>query len=132
MGTPAYQVARQVAVSPMTIHRWQRLPEFEAKLSAIASSGLEEIAKTLNATALTAVETLQEVLCDMSQPIPTRMKAALGVLGVLGSVSSALERGLEHRVADFDLTQRFSSQAGYTYEATGQSCNVSGEHTITV
>lgn len=132
LGTPANQVAERLEISVMTIYRWKQLPEFDAKLNAIASSGLEEIAKTLNATALTAVETLQEVLCDMSLPIPTRMKAALGVLGVMGSVNSALERGLVHRVADFDLAQRFSSQAGYTYEAAGQPCNASGKHTITV
>jgi len=132
LGTPANQVAERLEISVMTIYRWKRMPEFDARLNAIASSGLEEIAKTLNATALTAVETLQEVLCDMSQPAPTRMKAALGVLGVMGSVNTALERGLAHRAADFDLAQRYGSQAGYTYEAAGQPCNASEERTITV
>jgi hypothetical protein len=127
MGTPAYQVARRVAVSPMTIHRWQRLPEFEAKLTSITSSGMEQVAKTLNSAALTAAETLQEILCDLSQPVPIRMKAALGVLNALGSVNAALERGIQHRAADFDLAQRFSSQ-GNTYEAVGEAYQGSGEH----
>lgn len=131
LGTPANQVAERLEISVMTIYRWKRLPEFEAKLSAITSSGLEEIAKTLNATALTAAETLQEILCDMTQPVPTRMKAALGVLNAMGSVNAALERGLQHRAGDFDLAQRFSSQAGYIYEA-GQSGGSSGGSTITV
>lgn len=108
MGTPAYRVAEQLEVSTMTIYRWRRQPEFDAKLSCIANSGLEEIAKKMHATALTAVETLHEVLCDLSQPTPLRMKAALGVLGAMPSVNGALERGLQHRFADFDLEQRFS------------------------
>jgi hypothetical protein len=131
VGTPASHVAEKLDVSAMTIYRWQRIPEFEAKLTSITSSGLEQVSKTLNSAALTAAETLQEILCDMSQPVPIRMRAALGVLGVLGPVNSALERGLQHRVGDFDLAQRFHNQAGYSYEA-GQSCNSSAEHTITV
>lgn len=115
MGTPAYRVAEQLEVSTMTIYRWRRQPEFDAKLNSIANSGLEEIAKKINATALTAVETLQEVLCDLSQPAPLRMKAAIGVLGAMPSVNSTLERGLQHRFADFDLTQRFADQH-FTYD----------------
>lgn len=65
-GKPAHRVAEQLEVSTMTIYRWRQQPEFEAKLNSIASSGMEDIAKKLNATTLTAVETLQEVLCDFS------------------------------------------------------------------
>lgn len=118
LGTPAYQVAAQLDVSTMTIYRWQRLPAFEAKLNAITSSGLEEIAKKMNATTLTAVETLQEILCNMAESPTTRMKAALGVLSAMSSVNAALERSLRHRVADFDLKQRFSDQA-FTFDGSG-------------
>lgn len=131
MGTPASHVAERLEVSTMTIYRWQRLPEFEARLSAVTTSGLTEVAKKLNAASLTAVETLHEVLCDLSQPIPIRMKAALGVLGTMPAVNGALERGLRHRVADFDLKQRFSGQ-GYTYDSSGESCGVNKELVITV
>ncbi len=131
MGTPDYQVAERLDVSAMTIYRWRRLPEFEAKLNAVTSSGLEEISKTLNATALTAVETLQEILCDLSQPVPIRMRAALGVLGAMPAVNGALEKGLRHRAADFDLTQRFGVQ-GYTYDSSGNTCGGGGEGIVTV
>jgi hypothetical protein len=131
VGTPASHVAERLEVSVMTIYRWQRLPEFEAKLHAVTSSGLEEIAKKMNATALTAVETLQEVLCDLTQPVPTRIKAALGVLGAMGSVNAALEKGLQHRVADFDSKLRWS-EPGFTYDAAAQSCQAIGGCTITV
>lgn len=131
LGTPASHVAERLEVSAMTIYRWQRQPAFEAKLNSITSSGLEQISKMLNATALTAVETLQEVLCDMSQPTAIRMKAALGVLGVMSSVNGALEKSLQHRVADFDLSQRYSSQ-GYTYDSNGEPCNLAGAPINTV
>jgi len=121
-GAPAYRVAEQLEVSTMTIYRWRRLPEFNAKLHSITNSGLKEIAKKLNATTLTAVETLQEVLCDMTQPAPTRIKAALGVLGVMSSVNGALERSLQHRLADFDLAHRFEIGV-LPYNAVGSGYN---------
>lgn len=118
-GTPANQVAERLEISEMTIYRWKKLPEFESKLRSISSSGLQEIAKKLNASALTAVETLQEVLCDMTQPVNIRVKAALGVLNTMASVNGALEKGLQHRVGDFDLQERFSGSA-FTYDSSGE------------
>ena len=57
----------------------------------------------------------------MSLPITTRIKAASSVLGAMSSVNAALERGLQHRVADFSLQQRFSNQA-FTYDSNGDKC----------
>ena len=118
MGNSDTQVAEMLEVTTMTIYRWKRLPEFEAKLNSITHSGLEEIAKKMNATTLTAVETLQEILCDLREPSSTRLKAALGVLGTMASVNSALEKSLKNRVADFDLRQRFTGPV-YTYDESG-------------
>lgn len=131
LGTPASHVAARLEVSVMTIWRWQRQPAFEAKLQAVTSSGMEQIATTLNAAALSAAETLSEILNDMSQPTNTRMRAALGVLSALGPVNSVLERGLQHRAADFDLAQRFNLQGHtHTYDQR-EPCNASGD-TITI
>ena len=113
-GTPAYQVAEKLEVSTMTIYRWQQLPEFEFKLQTITASGLEEIAKRLNSTALTAVETLQEVLCDMSLPTALRMKAALGVLNLMPNINGVLEQNFRNGKADFDLRDRWNIE-GYAY-----------------
>lgn len=117
-GTPANRVAERLEVSTMTLYRWQRLPEFEAKLRVITSSGLEEVAKKMNATTLTAIETLQEILCDMREPSTTRMKAALGVLNSMSAVNGVLEKGLQLRAADFDLQGRWSEQA-FTFDSSG-------------
>lgn len=123
LGAPAYQVAVELQVSTMTIYRWQRLPEFDAKLNIIVSSGLEEIAKKMNATMLTAVETLQEILCDWREPSNTRMKAALGVLANASSINNMLEKSLKNRVADFDLKNRFSEQS-FTYDSNGDKYEI--------
>lgn len=118
-GAPAYQVAERLEVSTMTISRWRRLPEFEAQLRSIASSGLEEIAKKMNSTTLTAIETLQEVMCDMTEPVGTRAKVALGVLHAMASVNNALEKSLQHRTADFDPKQRWIDPP-FTYDSSGK------------
>ncbi len=117
-GTPATQVAARLEVSTMTIYRWQRLPEFESKLRTITSSGLEEIAKKMNAATLTAIETLQETMCDMSEPAAVRLKAALGVLSATASVNGMLEKSLRHRAADFDLPERWGDS--FTYNGSGE------------
>lgn len=124
-GTPASQVAERLQISVMTVYRWQKLPAFETKLNAVTSSGLQEIARTINAASLTAAETLSEILCNLSLPTNTRMKAALGVLNAMSSVNFTLERGLQHRAGDFDLAQRFNLQ-GHAYEATGEAYKGSG------
>jgi len=118
-GTTATQVAARLDISTMTIYRWQRLPEFEARLRTITSSGLEEIAKKMNAATLTAIETLQETMCNMSEPTPVRMKAALGVLNATASVNGMLEKSLRHRVADFDLQERWGDS--FNHSSSGES-----------
>lgn len=126
MGTPVNQVADLLQVSTMTIFRWKKLPEFNSKLNTINTSGLEEVAKKLNILSLTAVETLQEILCDMTQPAALRVKASLGVLGAMGAVNNALEKGLQHNMADFDLSKRWDGIA-YSYNASGNAIPMSGE-----
>ncbi len=118
MGKPANQVAEILQVTTMTLYRWQKLPEFNSKLNCIANSGMEEIAKKMNVAALTAIEVLQDILCDMRVPKATQLKAALGVLHTMASVNGALEKGLQHRQADFDPQSRWDNQ-GFTYDASG-------------
>jgi len=107
-GVPLCQVAEKLEVTTMTLYRWQKLPEFEQKLHSISYSGMDEIAKKLNQAALTGAEILLEVMDDLREPSATRLKAALGALNALPKVNGALERGLQHRVADFDLRTRFN------------------------
>lgn len=120
-GTPAHRVAERLEITTMTLYRWQKLPEFEEKLHSIAYTGLDELSKKINIAALTAVETLQEILCNMSEPSTIRIKAAIGVLNAMPSVNRTLEKSLQHRLADFDLQKRFSGPV-FTHDSSGNLC----------
>ncbi len=113
-------VAERLGVSRMTISRWHNSPVFNSQLASITNSGLEQTAKMLNAASLTAAETLQEILCDMSQPATVRLKASLGVLSIMPSINASLQRNVYQQV-DFDLKQRWGSQC--TYNAQGELIN---------
>jgi hypothetical protein len=128
-GTPSYQVAERLEITTMTLYRWQRLPEFEQTLHAIAYSGLDEIAKKVNVAALTAIETVQEILCNMTEPSDVRLKAAMVALKAMPLVNGALEKGMAHREADFDLRKRFSGPA-FTYASNGQPCATFGRKPV--
>jgi hypothetical protein len=127
LGTPANQVAEELDVSAMTIYRWTRQTEFQEKLNSLTSSGLAEIAKMMSAATLTAIETLQETMCDLREPTSTRMKAALGILSTTASVNGMLEKGLKHREGDFSLQERWDR--GSTFDSSGNRIGVdaSGE-----
>ena len=119
VGRPASEVAAVVNVSAMTIFRWKQSPAFRSRLERVSNSGLEEIAKKLQALSLTAVETLQESLCDMSLPVHLRAKVALGVLGSLGSVNAVLTKRLPDGAGDFELEHRFKGPA-LSYDSQGE------------
>lgn len=118
-GRPTSEVAAVVNVSAMTIFRWKQSPAFRSRLELVTHTGLEELAKKVNATAITAIETLQETLCDMTLPVSLRVKASIGVLGAMGSVNAALSKRLLDGAADFDLSTRFVGPT-FSYGADGE------------
>jgi hypothetical protein len=118
-GIPAYVVAERLEVTTMTLWRWQRLPEFENTLNSISHSGLNELARKINIAALTAVEVVQECLCDMREPSATRLKAAAIALRAMPGVNSALTNA--HLSADFDTRSRSTGPA-FTYNGQGRPC----------
>ena len=125
-GTPASQVAARLEITTMTLWRWQKLPAFEQTLQAVSHSGLDEIAKKTNVVALTALEVLQEILCDMMQPTIVHLKAAAIALRAMPATNGMLEKSLQHRDADFDIRKRFGGPA-FTYDSAGNPCRFS-EH----
>ena len=122
MGTPANQVAAQLEITTMTLYRWQKMPEFESVLRNTSFSGLEEIAKKMNVTTITAIETLQEFLCNMGESNNIRLKAALGVLGAMASVNNALDKSLKHKAADFSREYYLDHFNTTTYDSAGEPC----------
>lgn len=124
-GAPLVRVAERLEVTCMTLHRWKKLPEFERTLNSVSYSGMAELTKKMNAAALTAAETIQEILCNLQEPTALRLKAALGALRAMPAVNTALERGIQHQTADFDLRDRFSGPV-FTHNSDGQRCQVQG------
>jgi hypothetical protein len=118
-GIPAYEVAARLEVTTMTLWRWQRLPEFEDTLNSVSHSGLDELARKINIAALTAVETIQEIQCDMREPSSTRLKAAAIALRAMPGVNTALTNA--HPSADFDTRKRTTGPA-FTYDGQGRPC----------
>lgn len=128
VGTPIVRVAEKLDISCMTIWRWRtQNPEFESRLNAVAASGLQEVGKQINRTALVAVEVLQQLLGDMTQPTSVQVKVALGVLNSMPNINAAIEKGLLHRAADFDPERHWDNEVGPIYEAVGQSGKDSGD-----
>jgi hypothetical protein len=123
-------VAEKLDISCMTIWRWRQSEEFESRLNAVAASGLQEVGKQINQTALVAVAVLQQLLGDMTQPTNVQIKVALGVLNSMPNINAAIDKALLHRAADFDPESVWSSQ-GCTYNQHGEPCDPSGD-TITV
>ena len=122
LGTPAVEVAEKLHITTMTLYRWQKNPEFESVLRNTSFSGLEEIAKKMNVTTITAIETLQEFLCNMGESNNVRLKAALGVLGAMASVNNALDKSLKHRAADFSREYYVDHFNTTTYDSAGEPC----------
>ncbi len=129
VGTPIVRVAEKLDISCMTIWRWRQSEEFESRLNAVAASGLQEVGKQINRTALVAVEVLQQLLGDLTQPTSVQIKVALGVLNSMPSINAAIDKALLHRAADFDPEQRWNSQAGHTYDQR-EPCNASEHVTV--
>ncbi len=94
-GTPDYLVAQRIEVSTMTIYRWKRQEVFNQELRRIAYFGLEDFSKKLNESAVTAIETLQEVMNDLREPSTHRSKVALGIINALPKMQEALSRSVQ-------------------------------------
>lgn len=116
-GETQKNVAQILNISPMTVSRWNNLPNFQTQLQTVTASesGLEALARKSNATALTAVENLQEVLAGVHEPLQVRLQAAQIILRCLPAINAAMERGLKHRRADFLLEQRW--ERGNIYDS---------------
>lgn len=112
-------VAQRLNVSVMTIYRWEQSPIFQTELaSTIEASGLEETARKLHIAGITAAETIQEFLNNMSHPSEVRAKFAVGVLRAYPAFQSAIEKGLRHRIGDFSLDERWTLNHA-TYDSHG-------------
>ncbi len=74
------EAARAVKVSPKTLLRWQKEPEFEAALRAAKRAAFGQSIARLHHLSSAAVSTLGKVMLDPATPPATKVRAADSIL----------------------------------------------------
>jgi transposase-like protein len=72
--------ARSVGVSPRTLYRWLRDPDFSAGYRAARRAAFSQSAARLQQMCSAAVTTLGKVMVDPNSPVASRVRAADSVL----------------------------------------------------
>jgi transposase-like protein len=96
------EAARAVGISPNTLLRWMKEPEFEAALREAQRTAFSEAIGRLRDFAGAAVTTVLKIMVDSNAPAGTRLRAAEIVLeqgGVRWKTSKNALRGWSGRQA---------------------------------
>jgi hypothetical protein len=98
------EAARTVGVSPATLRRWQKLPEFKAAfLEACRAANSQSTARLQQGTSA-AASTLLKIMLDPNAPAATRVRAAAYVLEY---AAKAIElEDIEVRVTELERAER--------------------------
>ena len=95
--------ARSVKVTPRTLYRWMKEPEFDAAYRAARRAAFGQSVARLQQASGAAVSTLLKVMVDPTTPASTKVRAADSVLG---HTAKAIElEDIEARVADLERAQ---------------------------
>jgi hypothetical protein len=76
----------------MTVYRWKQNELFSSELNRLTTNYVKEFSEKLNYSAMTAVDTLNEIMNDLREPSMHRGKVALGLLRSLPHIQSALAK----------------------------------------
>jgi hypothetical protein len=74
------EAAHAVGVTPKTLLRWMKLPEFQAAYREARRAAFAQSIARLQQASSAAASTLLKVMVDPSTPAPTRVRAAESVL----------------------------------------------------
>ena len=98
------EAARTVGVSPATLRRWQKLPEFKAAfLEACRAANSQSTARLQQGTSA-AASTLLKIMLDPNAPAATRVRAAAYVLEY---AAKAIElEDIEVRVTELERAEQ--------------------------
>ena len=104
------EAARTAGISPATLLRWHKLPEFQkAYREARRAAHGQSIARLQQATSA-AVSTLLKVMVDPSTPASTKVRAADSVLD--HSAKSIELEDIDARLADIERNLEAQKQQG--------------------
>jgi transposase-like protein len=94
------EAARAIGVTPKTLLRWMREPEFESAYRAGRRDAFKQSIARLQQATSAAVTTLLKVMVDPSTPASTKVRAADSVLDHAGK---AIEiEDIEARVSELE------------------------------
>jgi hypothetical protein len=96
------EAARGVGVSPKTLLRWMKEPEFEAAYREARRAAFRQSVARLQQASSAAVSTLLKVMVDPTTPPATKVRAADSVLG---HSAKAIEiEDIDARLTELDRT----------------------------
>jgi hypothetical protein len=94
------EAARSVGVSPKTLLRWQKLPEFQAAYREARRAAFRQSIARLQQASSAAVTTLLKVMVEPGTPPSTKVRAADSILD---HSAKAIElEDIEARVAELE------------------------------
>src|ERR1700733_8429467 len=76
----AEEAAQTVGISPPTLRRWEKEPEFEAAYRAAKRAAFDQAIGRLHHFSSAAVSTLGKVMLDPATPPATKVRAADSIL----------------------------------------------------
>lgn len=91
------EAARTIAVTPRTLYRWMKEPEFDAAYRAAKRAAFSQSIARLHYLSSAAVSTLGKVMVDPSTPPATKVRAADSILN--HTIKAIETEDIEARVA---------------------------------
>jgi len=100
--------AKSIGVSPKTLLRWQKVPEFQTAYREARRAAVAQSSARLQQATSAAVSTLLKIMVDTNTPASTRVRAADSVLD---HAKQAIDiEDVEVRVAALEQAAELSKQ----------------------
>jgi hypothetical protein len=105
------EAAKAVGVSPKTLLRWQKLPEFERAYREARMTAFRQTTARLQQASSPAVTTLLKIMVDPAAPMAVKARCAYYVLD---QTKKAIEtEEIEARVTELERTAGTQKQGGW-------------------
>jgi hypothetical protein len=102
------EAARAINISPKTLLRWQKEPDFEAAYRAAKRAAFSQSIARLHYLSSAAVSTLGKIMLDAATPPSTRVRAADSIID---HTAKAIElEDMEARVAELERAAEEASK----------------------
>ena len=103
------EAARSIGISPNTLLKWQKLPEFESAYRAARMSAFRQQMARLQQASVPAVTTLLKIMVDPAAPLAVKARCAYYVLD---QTRKGVEvEDVEARVAELERIAKASASS---------------------